>query len=50
MHDIEVRGDGILNTVPMNEARRESWRAFFDALVNSQIRIWIAIAAVRAST
>ncbi|KAF2661777.1 hypothetical protein K491DRAFT_710610 [Lophiostoma macrostomum CBS 122681] len=45
MHDIDVRGEGLLDIVPMNEDRKEAWRAFFDALVNSQIRIWIAIAA-----
>ena len=45
MHDISIRGEGLLNLVPMTTQRQEAWRTLFSALTNSQSRIWIAIAA-----
>jgi hypothetical protein len=46
IHDMEVRGSVILDTVLLRPEAQEAWRQLFDAAVNSQIRIWVAIAAV----
>ncbi|KAF2676353.1 hypothetical protein K458DRAFT_410567 [Lentithecium fluviatile CBS 122367] len=45
IHDMEVRGNVILETVLLRPESQEAWRQLFDAAVNSQLRIWVAIAA-----
>lgn len=46
IHDVEVRGDVILDLIRIDDAMETRWREFFDAVVDSQMRIWIAIGAV----
>ena len=50
VHDVEVRGSVLLDAVNIPQDKEDAWQAFFDAVVNSQTRIWIAIAAVRTFT
>lgn len=47
IHDAEVRGDLVLDLAGLPADREEAWRSYIDDAVNSQTRIWIAIAAVR---
>ncbi|KAF2878008.1 hypothetical protein BDV95DRAFT_600688 [Massariosphaeria phaeospora] len=46
IHDIEIRGSVVLELTQLEPPQKEdAWRAFFTAVLDSQLRIWIAIAA-----
>ena len=47
IHDMEIRGNAILEAVLLRPEAQQAWRQLFDSAVNSQLRIWVAIAAVR---
>lgn len=47
IHDIEIRGPAILDTVLLRPEAEDVWRLFFEAAMTSQTRILVAIAAVR---
>jgi hypothetical protein len=34
----------------LEQGKEDQWRALFDAVVNSQVRIWVAIAGVRSNS
>ncbi|KAF2478340.1 uncharacterized protein BDR25DRAFT_365527 [Lindgomyces ingoldianus] len=45
IHDVEVRGNAVLDTVLLDASKEDTWEDFFDAAVGSQMRICVAIAA-----
>ena len=47
VHDVDSRGISVLNSLSLEAEKDMLWRRFFNAAVNSQTRIWIAIGAVR---
>jgi hypothetical protein len=46
VHDVEMRGSIVLNSLILEAEEEARWRRFFDTVINSQTRIWITIAAV----
>ncbi|KAF2115433.1 hypothetical protein BDV96DRAFT_646430 [Lophiotrema nucula] len=45
VHDVEIRGNLILDIVRLPIQREAQWKAFFDVVLDSNMRIWVAIAA-----
>lgn len=44
IHDMEIRGNVILESILLRPEAQEAWRQLFDSAVNSQTRIWVTIA------
>jgi hypothetical protein len=47
VNDIDSRGISVLSSLSLEAEKDILWRRFFNAAVNSQTRIWVAIGAVR---
>ncbi|KAF2730889.1 hypothetical protein EJ04DRAFT_499695 [Polyplosphaeria fusca] len=43
VHDVEVRGEVVIEMIAMPAAGKDKWQAFFDAVLGSEMRVWIAI-------
>lgn len=46
VHDVEVRGDTVVEAVQISEDDLRVWRQYFTAVLESTMRIWISIAGV----
>ncbi|KAF1945598.1 hypothetical protein EJ02DRAFT_509285 [Clathrospora elynae] len=44
VHDVDVRGTAIIEMIRPEQSKEQYWRAYFTAVLNGVVRLWISIA------